>query len=31
MDVARNLKSMGVSLADIVKVTGLTENVINNL
>ena len=30
-DIARNLKSMGLSLADIEKATGLTEDTINNL
>ena len=31
LDIARNLKSMGFSLADIVKATGLTEEEINKL
>ena len=30
-DIARNLKSMGLSLADIEKATGLTEDTISNL
>jgi len=31
LDIARNLKSMGLNLADIVKATGLAEEEINKL
>ena len=31
LDIARNLKSMGLSTSDIINATGLSEDVISNL